>query len=99
MKLDTPFTSVTELKRKATEVIAKAQQHKRPILITEHGRPAAFLVDAETYLQDQDRIEVTLAIMEGELDLAAGRTYTNEEVMDSLEKIVNDAIARKKKHP
>ena len=40
---------VTTLKRKATELLAQLDRHREPILITQHGRPAAYLVDVEAY--------------------------------------------------
>jgi len=40
---------VTTLKRKATEIIADVEAERDPVLITQHGRPAAYLVDVETY--------------------------------------------------
>jgi prevent-host-death family protein len=36
---------VTTLKRRATEIIADLQAERGPVLIIQHGRPAAYLVD------------------------------------------------------
>jgi prevent-host-death family protein len=84
------MVQVTTLKRKATEVIAELQKSKRPILVTEHGKPVAYLVDAVTYEQDQDRIETLLAIAEGEADIAAGRVKTQEEIEKDMRKFMVD---------
>jgi prevent-host-death family protein len=40
---------VTTLKRKATAIILEGDRESMPVLITQHGRPAASLVDVETY--------------------------------------------------
>ena len=40
---------VTTLKRKATEILSELENEKAPILITQYGKPAAYLVDVETY--------------------------------------------------
>jgi len=37
---------VTTLKRQATKVLERIRMEKEPLLITEHGKPAAYLVDA-----------------------------------------------------
>ena len=50
---------VTTLKRKATEIISEVDREKVPVLITQHGRPAAYLVDVETY----ERLNQRLAIL------------------------------------
>jgi prevent-host-death family protein len=47
---------VTTLKRKATEILSQPENEKAPILITQHGRPAAYLVDIETYDELQRRL-------------------------------------------
>ncbi len=52
---------VTALKRKATEIISDLGRDRDPVLITQHGRPAAYLVDVETY----ERLQQPLAILEG----------------------------------
>lgn len=36
---------VTTLKRQATELLPKLERNKKPILITQHGVPSAYLVD------------------------------------------------------
>ena len=49
---------VTTLKRNATKLIAQVQQEQEPLLITQHGLPAAYLVDVDSYDAMQARIEV-----------------------------------------
>ena len=39
---------VTTLKRKATELLSELSRDKEPILITQHGLPAAYLVEVES---------------------------------------------------
>lgn len=56
---------MTTLKRQATEIIAELETERNPVLITQHGCPAAYLVDVETHEDTQRR----LAVLEG---LAAG---------------------------
>ena len=36
---------VTTLKRQATKILAELHESHEPVLITEHGRPSAYLVD------------------------------------------------------
>ena len=40
---------VTEVKRHATEIIGKLREDRVPVLITEHGRSAAVLLDVASY--------------------------------------------------
>ena len=39
---------VTTLKRKATEIISSLDQDRNPVLITQYGKPVAYLVDVVT---------------------------------------------------
>ena len=40
---------VTTLKRQATRIIEDLRTNRDPVMITEHGKPAAYLVDVETF--------------------------------------------------
>lgn len=77
---------VTTLKRKATELLNEVEREKRPILITKHGLPSAYLVDAETYELEQDRMSILEGIARGEKALADGRTLTHEQVVTRMSK-------------
>ena len=57
---------VTTLKRQATKLLADLDRHREPILITEHGRPSAYLVDVESYELLQKRMKLLEGIARGE---------------------------------
>ena len=40
---------VTTLKRQATKLLKELREKKEPILITEHGKPSAYLVDVDYF--------------------------------------------------
>ena len=65
---------VTTLKRKATEILGELAQDQEPVLITQHGRPAAYLLDVETFEGMQARIAVLEGIARGERAIEDGRT-------------------------
>ena len=70
---------VTTLKRSATKIIAKAQRQKRPILITNRGLPAAYLVDAESFELLQTRMNILEGISRGEDALRQGRVLSQKQ--------------------
>jgi prevent-host-death family protein len=53
---------VTTLKRKATEILSELENEKAPILITQYGKPAAYVVDVETYDDLQRQLEILRGI-------------------------------------
>lgn len=70
---------VTTLKRRATKMIADLAEAREPILITQHGRPAAYLVDVETYEGLNRRLGVMEVIARGERALEQGRVLSHQQ--------------------
>ncbi len=68
---------VTTLKRKATELLAELEAERDPILITQHGLPAAYLVDVESYERLQRRLGLLEGLARGERALEEGRVLTH----------------------
>jgi prevent-host-death family protein len=75
---------VTTLKRKATEIIADLQADKDPILITQHGKPAAYLMDVGTYEAINLRISMLEGIALGEQAVRSGRVFSQKEAKARL---------------
>lgn len=75
---------VTTLKRQATELLSDIERDKRPILITQHGLPSAYLVDVETYHLMQQRMDVLEGIARGEQAISEGRVATHAEARTRL---------------
>ncbi|MCV5231887.1 type II toxin-antitoxin system Phd/YefM family antitoxin, partial [Escherichia coli] len=63
---------VTSLKRQATKILADLHDTKEPVLITEHGKPSAYLVDVDDYEFMQNRLAILEGIARGERALADG---------------------------
>lgn len=57
---------VTTLKRKATDLISEVSSAREPLLITQHGLPAAYLVDVATYESMEARVRLLEGIAKGE---------------------------------
>ncbi len=70
---------VTTLKRKATELISEVATAGEPLLITQHGLPAAYLVDVASYDLMEARIELLEGIAKGEKAIFEGRVVSHEE--------------------
>jgi len=77
---------VTTLKRQATTILADLHKSKEPVLITEHGRPSAYLVDVEDFEFMQNRMRMLEGIARGERAILENKTYTQEEAKERLRK-------------
>lgn len=77
---------VTTLKRQATRLISKLKEDKTPILITEHGKPAAYLIDVQSFEMQQSRIKILEGIARGERAIQEGRIVTREQATRRMKK-------------
>jgi len=68
---------VTTLKRKATEVISQLASDQEPVLITQHGVPAAYLIDVQMYEGMQSRLTLLEGIARGEKAILEKRVLSH----------------------
>jgi prevent-host-death family protein len=77
---------VTTLKREATKILADLHASKEPVLITEHGKPSAYLLDVDDFEMMQDRISILEGIARGETALVEGRVYNQAQAKRKMSK-------------
>lgn len=77
---------VTTLKRQATKVLERIRVEKEPLLITEHGKAAAYLVDVESYEANEKRMRLLEGLARGEQAIADGRVVSNDRAKAKFEK-------------
>lgn len=77
---------VTTLKRQATRILAELRESKDPVLITEHGKPSAYLVDVDVFEHMKDRMRMLEGIARGERAILEKRTFTHDQAKRKLKK-------------
>lgn len=75
---------VTTLKRKATELISEVSSAHEPLLITQHGKPAAYLVDVDSYEAMEARLHRLEGIAKGEKAIFEGRVVSQDDAKTRL---------------
>ena len=75
---------VTTLKRQATRIIEDLKTERDPIMITEHGKPAAYLVDVETFEAREKRMKLLEGLARGEKAFSEGRVLSNPEAKKKM---------------
>jgi prevent-host-death family protein len=75
---------VTTLKRKATKLLAELHEEKEPVLITEHGKPSAYLVDVEHFEQIQRKLKLLEGLARGERAVLDDRVVSQEEAKERM---------------
>ena len=76
---------VSDLRRKAHELVSQVGRTARPIAITQRGRAAAVLVSVQDWDRRQRLQELLLAILRGERDFVEGDVVEEEEAFQRLE--------------
>lgn len=75
---------VTTLKRRATEIIDDLAEHKEPVLITQHGQPAAFLIGVEEFSGMQKKLKMLEGIARGEKAILEGRLVSHQDAKKKM---------------
>lgn len=75
---------VTTLKRQATRIIHDLKEERDPVMITEHGKPAAYLIDVESFEANAKRMKLLEGLARGEKAFSEGRILTNADAKEKL---------------
>lgn len=77
---------ITEVKKKINEYVDAVSETRDQITITKNGSPAAVLVGVDEWESIQETLHwlaqpgITESVAESEADIAAGRTYGEDEI-------------------
>jgi antitoxin YefM len=77
----TDVRPVTEFRANASAVIEQMHSTGRPVILTQHGRSAAVLLDPEVYESLIDEVELLRDLATSEAQIAAGQVVPHEEVV------------------
>lgn len=69
---------LTTVKRNASRVIAEMRRSGEPTMVTEHGKPAAILVDPAEWEAMQTRLSILEGIARGERAVERGAVLDND---------------------
>lgn len=75
---------VTTLKRKATLILREVNESKEPVLITEHGLPSVYLVDAADFERREERLKLLEGLARGETAFRDGRVVPHFEAKERM---------------
>jgi len=75
---------VTNLKREATKILADLHETKEPVLITEHGKPSAYLIDVDDYEMLQVRVQILEGIARGERAILENNIFSNIQAKEAM---------------
>ncbi len=80
LRPSTDVRPVTEFRANTSAIINQMHSTRRPVILTQHGRSAAVLLDPEVYESLIDEIELLRDLAVSEAQIAAGQVVPHEEV-------------------
>ena len=79
LELDQDIRPLSEFRKNAASFIELVQKQKRSIVLTQHGKSAAVLVDVAEYQRMIDKLDKMEDLLEAERQIARGDVFTHEE--------------------
>ncbi|HFE62843.1 MAG TPA: type II toxin-antitoxin system Phd/YefM family antitoxin [Caldithrix sp.] len=79
---------LTDFRNNIKKYIKELNTNKKPIVLTQHGKSAAVLLNAEKYQEMQDQIEFMRKILLGLEDYQHNRVHTASEVFSEIDEII-----------
>lgn len=82
---------ITEFRNHIKEYIEELKRNKKPIILTQHGKSAAVLLDPDTFQELQDQIEFMRKVALGLDDVKNKRFHSFSEVFNDVNNIIKKA--------
>jgi prevent-host-death family protein len=86
MNMSSDIKPITYLKANAADLLEQINETHRPVIITQNGEPRAVLQDPQSYENMRNALGMLKLISQGEEDMKKGKTKSQENVFDKLEK-------------
>lgn len=80
LRPSTDVRPVTEFRANTSAVIEQMHVSKRPVILTQHGRSTAVLLDVDVYEGMLDELEFMRHLQTAEAQIAAGQVVPHAEV-------------------
>ena len=88
LKIDQDIKPLSEIRTGIANFIKQAHDTKRPVIITQHGKSVAVLLDAQEYEAMQERLDLLGDIQTSLAQLEAGQGIAHEKAKEQVLKRV-----------
>lgn len=79
---------ISDFRKDTAKVLKRLKETRQPVLLTQHGRPVAVLLDIHEYESREYNRQFAAAIAEGLSDLAKGNTHSHRKVMKEIKALL-----------
>lgn len=82
---------ITDLKHDASATLKRVRNSKRPLIVTQHGKPAAVLLGVNAYEKGEREREILKLLALGEREIAVGKGHDLEDVLAEADALLSKA--------
>lgn len=86
IQFDKDVKPISEFRANAPSLIAQVHRTKRPLLITQHGKSAAILLDVQEYEAILERLEILTDISEADEEVTKKKFHSSEKALEMVRK-------------
>ena len=87
IELDKDVKPISEFRANATTLLEQVSKTKRPLVITQHGKSSAVLMDVKEYEALIDKIELLTDLASAEDDIKRKRLISHDKIKSLIMKI------------
>ena len=84
IQLDQDIRSLSDFRANAASYIERVKSNRRPLVLTQHGKSSAVLIDVEEYQKLLDKIQLLEEISTARKELDNGEGISQEEFFSEL---------------
>lgn len=77
---------LSEFRKKSADFIKRLKKEKQPIVLTQHGKSAAVLMDVAEYERFSKKLKLLEDLLEAKQQVEKGDTYTMDEAKERIDK-------------
>lgn len=89
LKIDQDIKPLSEVRTGIANYIRQVRDTKRPVIITQHGKGVAVLLDAAVYETMEERLELLTDVQTSLSQLANGKGITHQDAKNKVLKRVH----------
>lgn len=77
---------LSEFRRNSADFVKRLKKEKQPIVLTQHGKSAAVLMDVTEFERISKKMKMLEDLLEAKQQVEQGKTFTMQEAKDRVEK-------------
>ena len=86
ISLSKDIEPLSEFRKKSADFVKRLKKDKQPIVLTQHGKSAAVLMDVSEYERIAERMEMLEDLLEAKQQVEQGNTFNMDEAKERIEK-------------